>query len=174
MNEVRLPAGFRLERWSRAHPRRKFQCGEAAVDAWLSTKALQHQTKHLSATKVLLDASGAIAGYYTLATAQVDFTDLPVEVSKHLPRRVLPVATLAWLGVDNQHTRQGLGRLLLAHALRDCWEAGRTFPFVAVILDCISESAKSFYRQWDFVELPGHPLRLLLSAKHLDAIMQDK
>jgi hypothetical protein len=62
--------------------------------------------------------------------------------------------------------------LLLAQALRDCWQAGKTFPFVAVILDCINESAKGFYQHWDFAELPGHPYRLFLSAKRLEAIMQ--
>jgi GNAT superfamily N-acetyltransferase len=174
VNDIRLPVGFRLERLRREHPRRGFRCGEAAVDSWPATKALQHQAKHLSVTKVLLDAGGPIAGYYTLATGQVDFSDLPIEVSKHLPRRVLPIATLAWLGVTQQNQGQGLGRLLLAQALRDCWEAGNTFPFVAVIVDCINQSAKGFYRQWNFAELPGHPFRLFLSAKHLDAMMQNE
>ena len=174
MKGVRLPDGFRLERLGREHHRRGFDCGESAVNAWLTTKALQHQAKHLSATKVLLDGADAIAGYYTLATGQVDFNDLPVEAVKHLPRRVLPVATLAWLGVAKQRQGQGLGRTLLAQALRDCWEAGNTFPFFAVILDCLNDASKKFYRQWDFAELPGHPFRLYLSAKLLDAMMRDE
>ncbi len=56
--------------------------------------------------------------------------------------------------------------------LRDCWEAGKTFAFVAVILDCVNDAAKEFYQHWDFQQLPGHPDRLFLSAKHLDAMMQ--
>ncbi len=172
MNEVRLPAGFHLERLRREHPRRQFRSGREAVDRWLATKALQHQTKHLSVTKVLLDEAGAVAGYYTLATGQVDFGDLPADLAKQLPHRVLPVAILAWLGVASHRQGQGLGRLLLAQALRDCWDAGKTFPFVAVIVDCLDESAKRFYRHWDFAELPGYPYRLFLSAKCLDAMMQ--
>ena len=172
MNGVRFPAGFRLERLHRVHPRRPFQCGEQQVDDWLATKALQHQDKHLSVTKALLDEAGAVAGYYTLATAQVDFGDLPVEVTKRLPRRMLPVAVLAWLGVSAARQGQGLGRLLLAQALRDCYEAGQTFAFVAVILDCLNDSAKSFYEKWDFAGLPGHPYRLFLSARRLEAMMQ--
>ncbi len=171
MNGVRFPEGFRLERLRGEHPRRRFQCGESLVDEWLVTKALQHQKKHLSVTKVLIE-SGAIAGYYTLATGQVDFGDLPADVAKHLPRRALPVAVLAWLGVDGKHRGKGLGGFLLAQALRDCWEAGKTFPFIAVILDCINEPAKAFYSRWDFTELPGHPLRLFLSAKHLEAMIE--
>jgi GNAT superfamily N-acetyltransferase len=172
VSSVRLPAGFRLERLRREHPRRTFHTGEQQVDDWLSTKALQHQGKHLSVTKVLLDEAGAIAGYYTLATGQVDFGDLPAELAKGLPRRLLPVAVLAWLGVGRDRQGQGLGRLLLAQALRDCHEAGKTFAFIAVILDCINDEARAFYRKWDFQELPGHPYRLFLSANQLEAMMR--
>jgi len=125
----------------------------------------------LSVTKVLLDEADAIAGYYSLASGQVDFGDLPAEMTKRLPRRMLPIAVLAWLGVSSDHQGRGLGRMLLAQALRDCHEAGQTFPFVAVILDCISDAAKAFYQQWDFAELPGHPYRLFLAAKNLAAMV---
>ncbi|NLF07332.1 MAG: GNAT family N-acetyltransferase [Pirellulaceae bacterium] len=173
MNHVRFPSDLRLERLRREHPRKKFCCGVAEVEHWLSAKALQHQDKHLSATKVLVDDAGTIAGYYTLATGQVDFSDLPAEAAKRLPRRSLPVAVLAWLGVSSDRQGQGLGRLLFAQALRDCWEAGKTFAFVAVIIDCINDDAKAFYQQWDFAEVPGRPYRLFLSAKQL-AMMMDK
>jgi GNAT superfamily N-acetyltransferase len=156
---VLFPPGFRLQRLRREHPRRPFRSGDPKVDQWLATKALQHQEKHLSVTKVLLDDSGAIAGYYTLATGQVDFGQLPV-------------AVLAWLGVSTDFQGRGLGRLLLAQALRDCYEAGKTFAFVAVILDCTIDRAKSFYGHWDFEELPGHPYRLFLSAKRLKVMMK--
>jgi GNAT superfamily N-acetyltransferase len=173
VNVIRLPAGFQVERLRREHPRRRFQCGKQAVDAWLAGRALQHQGKHLSVTKGLLDEARTIAGYYTLATGQVDFSDLPAEMAKQLPRRVLPVAVLAWLGVDSKRQGEGLGRLLLAQALRDCWEAGKTFPFIAVVLDCLDEPSKAFYQHWDFAELPGRPYRLFLSAKRLEAMMED-
>ena len=173
MNAVRLPAAFRLEPLRREHPRRTFDSGEISVDDWLRTKALQHQEKRLSVTKVLLDQAGTIAGYYTLATGQVDFSDLPADLSKGLPRRLLPVAVLAWLAVCRDRQRQGIGRTLLASALDDCHAAGKTFAFVAVILDCVNDEAKAFYQKWDFQELPGHPYRLFLSANQLDALVQD-
>ena len=78
---------------------------------------------------------------------------------------MLSVAILAWLGVSTGYQGRGLGRLLLAQALRDCYEAGKTFAFIAVILDCISDAAKRFYQQWEFQEVPGQPKRLFLSAK---------
>jgi ribosomal protein S18 acetylase RimI-like enzyme len=85
---------------------------------------------------------------------------------------MLPVAVLAWLGVSAERQGQGLGQRLLAQALRDCYEAGKTFAFVAVILHCVNDPAKAFYRRFDFAELPGHPYRLYLSTKYLDAMME--
>jgi ribosomal protein S18 acetylase RimI-like enzyme len=171
VSEVVLPQGFSLEPLHRSHQRRLFDCGQSEVNDWLHTKALQHQDKRLSATKVLLNRDIAIAGFYTLATGQVDFGDLPSELARKLPRRALPVAILAWLGVSVTCQGQKLGVRLLAQALRDCYEAGQTFAFVAVILDCVDDRAKAFYRRWDFAELPGNPYRLFLSSQTLTAMM---
>jgi GNAT superfamily N-acetyltransferase len=171
VNAAHIPAGYRFERLHRDPPRKAFQSGHEQVDAWLATKALQNQDKHLSTTKILLNQNNAIAGYFTLATGQVDFGDLPADIAKRLPKRMLPVVVVAWLGVSSGHQGQGLGRLLLAQALRDCWEAGKSFAFVAVILDCIDDNAKTFYQKYDFQELPGQPYRLFLSAQRLEALM---
>jgi GNAT superfamily N-acetyltransferase len=171
---VQFPADLTLEALRRDHPRRRFASGQPKVDDWLRSKALQQQDKHLSATKVLLDAEGKIAGYYTLAIGQVDFGDLPASLSKTLPKRFLPVALLAWLGVSHDRQGQGLGKRLLAQALVDCHHASATFPFIAVILDCVDEAAKAFFQAHDFAELPGHANRLYLSARQLEAMLQPR
>lgn len=174
MSGVVFPSGFTFTSLQRNHPRSAFECGQTDVNDWLRTKAYQNQEKHLSATKVLLDEDNAIAGFYTLATGQVDFGDLPSELARKLPRRALPVAILAWLGVSKDHQGKKLGDRLLAQALRDCHEAGQTFAFVAVILDCVNEQAKRFYQRWDFSELPGSPYRLFLSSQTLAAMMMSR
>jgi len=171
VNGVVFPEGYRLEGLQRGHARRKFDCGQSVVNDWLQTKALQQQTKRLSVTKVLLDEQSAIAGFYTLATGQVEFGDLPAELARHLPRRALPVAIVAWLGINRQHQRRQLGGRMLAQALRDCCLAGETFAFIAVVLDCVDDRAKTFYERWDFQELPGNPNRLFLSARRLESIL---
>lgn len=170
MSAVRFPHEYRVEPLRRDHPRSTFRSGQAQVDDWLANKALQHQEKHLSATKVLIDPVGTIAGFYTLATAQIDFADLPPDLYRRLPRRNLPVAVLAWLGIRDTDQGQGYGRRLIAQALVDCYHAGQTFPFVAVILDCIDDRALAFYRRWDFRLLPGHHHRLFLSWSQLQTM----
>lgn len=174
MKAVRLPDGFQLVALARPHRRKDFRSGQDAVDRHLRERALQTQGKRLSSTRVLVEsASGIVAGYYTLAMGQVGFAELPLAEEKKLPRRELPVAVLAWLGVDLGFQNRGLGERLLAVALRECWEASRTFAFVAVVLDCLDEATKGFYRRWDFREVPAHPLRLFLSARELESLMSE-
>ncbi len=174
MRDILLPPGYYFETLAKNHPRAAFSCGQAKVDEWLHRQALQHQEKRLSVTKVLLDSSRRVAGFYTLATGQVDFGSLPAEIARKLPKRALPVAVLAWMGVAKHLQGQGLGQRLLAQALRDGHEAGKTFAFVAIILNCIDDKAKTFYSRWDFRELPGHPYRLYLSALQLADMMREK
>jgi ribosomal protein S18 acetylase RimI-like enzyme len=168
---VQLPPGIRLEMVCRGHPRASFDCGHDLVNEWLAKNALQNYQKRLSVTKVALDPSGSIAGFFTLATGQVDFGELPAALVKRLPHRALPVAVLGWLGVDRRYGGRGLGTRLVAQALADCFSAAQTFAFVAVLLDCVDERAKRFYQRWDFEELPGRPMRLFLSYATLAALM---
>ncbi|MFM8286232.1 MAG: GNAT family N-acetyltransferase [Planctomycetaceae bacterium] len=171
MTGVVFPPGFTLEPLQKTDPRHLSDCGQPEVNHWLHTKALQHQAKRLSATRVLVDPNRAVTGFYTLATGQVDFSDLPIDLARKLPRRALPVAVLAWLGVSQARQGKKLGNRLLAQALRDCHEAGQTFAFVAVILDCVDERAKAFYQRWNFAEMPGQPYRLFLSLQTLASLM---
>ena len=172
MKPVAFPDGLNLSTLERKHRRKTFDCGEPSVNDWLRARALQNLDKRLSTTRVLLTVDGDIAGFYTLATGQVDFGDLPQELSRSLPRRALPVAVLAWLGVDRGFQGRGLGNRLLAQALRDCYTAGETFAFIAVILDCLNDQAKRFYQRWDFQELPGNPYRLFLGFQTLKVLMR--
>jgi ribosomal protein S18 acetylase RimI-like enzyme len=137
----------------------------------LARQALQNEEKYLSATRALVDEQDSIAGCYTLATGQVEFGDLPQDIVKRLPRRALPVAVLAWLGVDQQYNRRGLGTRLLAQALANCHEVRQISAFVAVTIDCIDEPAKAFYKRWDFREMPGRPMRLFLPFSALEELM---
>ena len=170
MNGPRFPDGWRFEVLSKSHNRLGFESGQDAIDAWLKKSALQSQSKHLTATKVLLDADSHLVGYYSLATSQIDFSELPAELVKKLPRRNLPVGVLAWLGVDKSFQGRGIGQRLLATALMDCYQASQTFAFIAIVLDCIDTNAKSFYQRFDFAELPGYPMRLYLPFKLLEAM----
>ncbi|HBJ35617.1 MAG TPA: hypothetical protein DDZ51_12905 [Planctomycetaceae bacterium] len=95
---------------------------------------------------------------------------LPADLAKKLPRRQLQLSVLAWLGVDRAFQGRGIGRRVLATSVVDCYDASQTFAFIAVILDCVDEQARRFYRRFDFAELAGHPMRLYLPFKSLESL----
>lgn len=133
---------------------------------------MQNQQKNLSSTKVLMDGGARVVGYYTIGMTQIDFGDLPESFVRKLPKRLLPAAVLAWLGVDESWQKIGLGERLLASALLDCRQGSRVFPFVAVILDALSDASRTFYRRFGFDEMPGHPYRLYLPTSQLEAMVE--
>ncbi len=174
MTSVRWPEGFSIERLEKCHKRTAFHSGVDVVDEWLKKRARQAQNKRMSVTRVLLEEPGVIAGFYTLAMGQVNFDELPREMARKLPGTLLPIVTLAWLGVDEQYQGRGFGKRLLAQALSDCHATGRLMPFVAVLLDCATPRARTFYQRYDFEELPGHPMTLILPWKLLDGMMKSR
>ena len=168
---VIFPKGFKIEQLNKSHPRAKFSSGENVVDEWLKKRARQAQDKRLSVTRVLLDDAGKIAGYYTLAMGQVNFDELPAEQTKKLPHTLLPIITLAWLGIDKEYQGQGLGERLLAQALSDCHTTGQMMPYIAVIIDCLNGRAKEFYLRYDFRQVSGYPSKLFLPWQTLERMM---
>ena len=171
MSSVQWSENFAIEQLEKRHKRKDFSSGVEAVDDWLKKSARQAQSKQLSITRVLLKKPDTIAGYYTLAMGQVSFDELPHQIARKLPKTLVPIITLAWLGIEKNYQGKSFGERLLAQALSDCHQTGQIMPFVAVILDCININAKGFYQRYDFDELPGHPMKLMLPWQLLDSMM---
>lgn len=168
MRSVQWPENFSIEPLEKHHQRKNFFSGVEAVDEWLKKNARQAQSKQLSITRVLLKEPDTIVGYYTLAMGQVSFDELPHQIARKLPKTIVPVITLAWLGIEKDYQGKGFGERLLAQALSNCHQTGQIMPFVAVVIDCINIKAKKFYQRYDFDELPGYPMKLMLPWKLLD------
>ncbi|MFZ5572157.1 MAG: GNAT family N-acetyltransferase [Thermodesulfobacteriota bacterium] len=168
---VQWPHGYSIQQLEKSHKRAAFCSGADGVDDWLKKHARQAQEKRLSVTRMLIKEPDIIVGYYTLAMGQVNFDELPPDMARKLPDTMMPIVTLAWLGVDRRFQGKGFGERLLAQALADCHHTGHIMPFVAVLLDCATSTAKGFYQHYDFKELPGHPMKLMLPWNLLDEMM---
>lgn len=171
---VAFPDGLKTESLGIEHrkARAAFDCCVKEVNDWLRAQAWQSQQKNLSSTTVLVDNTGVIAGFYTIAISTVDFSLLSEELAKGLPKRHLPVMTFAWLGVDRKFQGRRLGERLLADALLRCQQAGVLAGFIGVVVDCLSDQVKRLYQRFDFAELPGHPMKLFLPKSLLDKLAQ--
>ena len=114
-----MKALFRLEALSDAHNRQAFACGQEPLDKYIRTQATQDIRRRISACFVAVEtASSQLAAYYTLAAASIPTPDLPVEITRKLPRySTLPAVRIGRLAVDMKFQGRGLGGAMLADAL---------------------------------------------------------
>jgi len=76
---------------------------------------------------------------------------------------------LARLAVDQHWAGCGVGRQLLAAALRGIAAASATVGFEMVIVDAIDDDAVTFYTRYGFRLIEGHPRRLFMTTASLRA-----
>ncbi len=145
------------------HDRERFDCGTPALNDYLKTTARQHIEKGLSKTFVLVDDGEleCILGFLTLAVCEVQTQSLPPKLAKKYPQQV-PAARLARLAVAEDRQREGLGRLMMVHALQQAIRVSESVGIIGFFVDAKDEHASRYYEQYGFVALPDNPLKLFL------------
>lgn len=151
------------------HERSDFSCGVTALDDYFRRQASQDQRRRTTSCYVAVEqATGIVAGYYTIAMTGVPIGDLPIDVTKRLPRYPLvPAALIGRLAVDVRFQRLKLGRSLLADAsLRVFRSEIKAF---ALIVDAKDATAAAFYAAFGFIPLPQRRNTLFLPLQTLEA-----
>lgn len=141
--------------------RAAFDCGVESLNRYFHAQVTQDIKRRITACFVVMDDSGVIAGYYTLASAGILLADLPTDLSKRLPRYPsVPAVRMGRLAVDQSFKGQGLGSALLANALRR--SATAQIAAYAMVVDAKDENAAGFYRHHGFTALTNDPLVLFI------------
>jgi GNAT superfamily N-acetyltransferase len=138
-----------------------FVCASDALTRYFHTQVTQDVRRRIAACYIVVhQATGAIAGFYTLSAADIPLVDLPVDLTKRLPRYpTLPAARLGRLAVDHRFTGQKLGSVLLADAVSRVWAS--EIAVFAMVVDAKDASAEAFYRHHGFAAYGSIPGRLM-------------
>jgi len=157
------PRRLVVEPLGRRHDRASFSCGLRELDRYLARQAGQDVRRRIARVFVCTDRdAGTVLGFYTLSALSIDLSSLPEELSRKLPRHPVPCVLLGRLAVDVSAHGQGLGRMLLADAIKRVMAAGETVAMHAMIVDAANEGAKRFYEGFGFTPLRDTPMRLFL------------
>ena len=160
--------GLRLEQLDERHDTGGFRSGREELDGWLRRHALAAQRMDSARTFVLLDGE-RLVGYFSLTMGSVRRADAPARPVRGLPAYPVGMVLLARLAVDAGAQGRGLGRRLLAEALRKAVRAGEAAAARSMVVDAIDDETAAFYKQNGFIRAPGHELRLYRRMKDIRA-----
>lgn len=158
-----------IHRLNKQHDRAAFRCGVESLDRYLRHQAGQDTRRDVTSVYVLEGDDGkTIKGYYTLSAYSIRSETFPPEIRKHWPRYdSLPAYLLGRLAVDENYKGQGLGKLLLVSALRQCVQQHQAIAATAVVVDAIDDKAAAFYQHYHFEPFPNTPGKLFIRMKLL-------
>lgn len=150
---------FAIEKLRRDHAVPEFDCGEPALNRFLSRYALQNQHANASQTYVGL-ANGTVIGFHTLVVGEISPAHAPERLAKGLARYPIPIMLLARLAVSRNWQGQGIGAGLLRDAILRTLAAADIAGIRALAVHAKNEAAQEFYRRFDFMPSPTDPLHL--------------
>ena len=128
---------------------KKFNCDIDALNEFLSRYALKNDQLGIGKTFVALDNQEKIAGYFTLATAQIVYQEIPDEYRGKLPKYPIPALRIARLAVNKELQGKGIGRWLLAQAFIKIVQVADITGIYFIIVDA-KETSKAFYEHYGF------------------------
>lgn len=147
----------------RRHDRTSLDCGEPVLDEFFRRNARQNQERGISRTyAAMAQGESRVLGFYTLAAGSVPAGDLPESERRRLPRYSTPVVQLARLAVDRAAQGGGVGKALLADALRRSVRAADIVGIFAVEVYAKQDAAAAFYHRFGFAPLADDRLHLYL------------
>lgn len=162
------------------HDRNSFDCGENELNIFIQTHAIRHMQAGISRTMVL-PSSGlmanqkySICAFYSITPSAIHRETLPIDLAKKLPRYPIPVFLLAQLAVHKDYHGTGLGKVSLVRALHYLWKVNTYMRAYAVVVDCLTESSKTFYEKFGFDILCEHNgrIRMFLPMKTIKQLFE--
>jgi GNAT superfamily N-acetyltransferase len=144
------------------HDRNDFKSGSEPLDRYIHSQAGQDVRRNIAKCFVAArEGTATVIGFYTLSAASVSVVDLPVEVTKRLPRYpTLPAALIGRFAVDQSTQGQGVGRVLLFDAVRRARRSD--LAAFLVLVEAKDQRAVSFYERFHFRAFVARPRSLFL------------
>jgi GNAT superfamily N-acetyltransferase len=160
-----------LEPLGPEHDLSGFDCGEAALNAWLNKHALKNQSRNNTRTFVLptIEKCGRkIIAFYSLVVATIAHEDAlqPIKEGSS-PKHPIPVILLARLGVTKEYQGRKIGQALLKDALLRALGISREVGVRAIVVHAKAGSAPFYEKFAGFAPSPTDPLHLLLSIQDI-------
>lgn len=164
---------WREEALTRTHDRRRFDCGDEALNEYIVRYARQNHETGGAKTFVAVSSEDPtrILGYYSLSPASLAYARTSAVLRRGLGRYEVPVFRLGRLATDMTVQGQGLGGQLLIAAGMRCLVVAAQVGGVALLIDAISERAAQWYSGYGALPLEDTPLSLVLPLAVIEKLI---
>lgn len=112
-----------------------------------------------------------IVGYFTLATAQVAYREIPDNYRVKLPKYPISALRIARLAVDKELKGKEIGKWLLAQAFIKVIHVADVTGIYFIIVDA-KETSKSFYEHYGFIKFNDEDLTYFILVDTVRKAMQ--
>ena len=92
----------------------------------------------------------------------IELNQLPEKLGRKLPKHPVPAALTGRLAVCDVAQGQGVGKMLLADAIKRTLAVSDQIEICAIVVDTFNQNAKGFYEQYGFTRLSDDSSRLFL------------
>lgn len=160
------------------HDRVAFSCGNENIDRFLRTTASRHQDRRIAKTMIAVAADGdprQIIGFYTVTPHEFRGEELPDPFRKATRAGSLSAvagALLAQLAVNAPFQGQGVGKVVVKHALLRIAGLAGDSGCAAVVTEPIDDRARSLYRGFDFEPMREGSNRMIVATKTIIAAIE--
>ncbi len=158
---------------TQAHDASAFDSGEPVLDDWLRRRAWNNLLTAASRTYVVCpEDSRGIVGYFALSMGQILAHQATGAMRRNMPK-FIPAVVLGRLAIGRAWQGKGLGRALLADAVRRSQLASAEVSARLVIVHAISSAAEAFYLHHGFARLPVETPTLALDLVKLGRLARE-
>ncbi|MFI5905931.1 hypothetical protein [Dactylosporangium sp. NPDC051541] len=146
------------------HQLAAFDCGEPALNLWLTDQARRAQLAGTSRTYVWTrEDSDDVIAYYSIAPTQVERAGLTG--SQAGGYSVVPAYILTRFALDRSIQGQHLSDDLLLDAVEVIVKAARAAGGRLIVVDAINSRVAEWYHRRGFHPIKGDPLRLVMKVE---------
>ena len=139
-----------------SHKFEKFDCGDAARNAWLQSRALASRAQDDSRCYVAADPDGRVFGFYAIATGAILRSALPGALRRNAPDPVSCIL-LAQLGAGLSCQGQGVGRELVLHAMGQAVKIAEIVSCRLLVVHPAPPEQAAYYHKFGFISIDAAP-----------------
>lgn len=151
---------------------KEFDCGVDVLNEFLFRYASKNDSIGIGKTFLALDEDDSVAGYFTLASAQVRYEEMPEQHKMKLPKYPIPALRIVRLASRKDLQGKGTGRWLLSKAFIKAVQVADVTGLYLIIVDA-KEFSKGFYEHYGFQRLEDEDLSYFMLVDTVRKAMQN-